>query len=121
MPYLTEQRKTELDSRTVYKATTAGDLTYLLTKAVLEDEARLPARLYECIDRFMGGRAVRYEDYATVIGSLVCTGMEYERRVGGAVTAQKLEELMEFIQSYYTDFVAPYEDEKIEQNGDVYL
>lgn len=136
MPYLTDDRKKWLDNEKV-KLTTAGDLTYCLTVEALyfidhagdhtmpENAAIFADRLYIHIDRYMR-RQARYEDYAIVLGCLDSTRREllrrrHETRRSDTVVILAATLLEKFSRSYYTNVVAPYEDEKIEQNGDVYL
>jgi len=65
-------------------ASNVGELTYVLTRTVLDYLARTPD-------------PPRYRDYAEVLGALESTKLELYRRV-----------------------VAPYEDKKCEEDGDVY-
>ena len=84
MPYITKNDRLQVDQDLPIANVvewTAGDLTYGLTRLVT-------AWLYP---------RKSYFNIAVVIGCLVCTILEFYRRVA-----------------------APYEDEKIRVNGDVY-
>lgn len=118
MPYLTDKRKKEL-ANPKRRLITPGDLTYAMTLAVLNRGATLLApNLDAAIKRYMP-RHPRYEDYAIVLGCLTSTFMEYERRVGAP--DQFCDDFADYMSKFYKDRVAPYEDAKIESNGDVYV
>lgn len=60
----------------------------------------------------------KYYRYNRAIGMLTCCRMEFERRYGvGAVLAYDL--LNKVIKKFYTEIIGPYEDGKIDANGDV--
>lgn len=119
MPYLTAQRKQELENPK-RKLSTAGDLTYAMTMVVLFPKLSLKAELAGAIDRYLP-KSPRYEDYAIVLGCIDSVKREYRRREGlVGVSAAVFDALESFADSFYADHVAPYEDTKIEQNGDVY-
>jgi hypothetical protein len=80
MPYLTNLDKLEMDAG--LPPQTAGELTYTLTRA---------------IQRYLGDRALRYEDIAVVLGSIEGAKCDFIERV-----------------------VLPYEDRKRQENGDVW-
>ena len=133
MPYLSEKRKRELDNggRVSLPLTSAGDLTYRIYKLAKdynihsEDQINMPGLriLSELIkeeihDRFLGRKAsVRYEDYAIVLGSIRAAWFEGKRRRTIHEDARVLLTWIE--QGFYLEHVAPYEDKKIEENGDV--
>lgn len=126
MPYLSQKRKDQLKDP-VLLPSTPGDLTYLLTRAVLDNQQIVIAR-EECrraIKQYMVGREVRYALFAEVLGCLLSTRLEYERRTAAALrdfggSRRGLNIIDPIIDEFYREEVAPYEDEKIEQNGDVY-
>lgn len=105
---------------------TGGELNFVLTGLLL---TRPPHKweqslLDECLD-FLGPPSdYTYERFNTVFGALACCGMEYHRRMQHRVP----EELMGFLRrthgnlitTLYADHLAPYEDQKIAANGDVY-
>lgn len=128
MPYLKAERKQGLDNGLL--PTTTGDLTYVFTRALLGDpnEASLTEALEAGIDRYFARRQINYGLLCDVMGTLTCAGCEYERRSGTLINRpsdadyvrETLTSLRQFIQSFYAHVIAPYEDTKIEQNGDVY-
>lgn len=120
MPYLTQQRKDHLNSGG--HIVTAGDLTYLLTTALLAKmpPAELSARLSELVSSFLP-EDPRFGDFAVVLGSLDATWREWIRRTWqGQKDWGAAEEFDRFRRRFYERVVAPYEDTKIAQNGDVY-
>jgi hypothetical protein len=60
------------------------------------DVGELTYKLYMVCKEYVNDNHIRYQDYAHVIGALECTKMEFYRRI-----------------------LAPYEDKKIQENGDV--
>lgn len=121
MPYLTEQRKKEIDSNPNSVLAGAGDLTYKLTRIALDcSDGGFADNIYDAIKRYMP-RQPRYENYAIVLGCLDSTRRELHRREPYSKNlAGKSKRLMLFSDSYYNNVIAPYENEKIEQNGDVF-
>lgn len=120
MPYLTKKRIAELKNPKA-KVLGAGDLTYLMTKSLLDQPEgySVSQRLEVDIARYMPDEP-RYENYAVVLGCLASTKMEYERRIVAFHTHRCIEELDSFAADYYMDVIAPYEDKKIQENGDVF-
>jgi hypothetical protein len=136
MPYLTDDRK-EFLANPRNKLSTAGDLTYCLTEETLrhidtpvgaadgvKETADWSDNMLSIIGRYLRP-APRYADFALVLGCLDSTRRELLRRrhettrsdVDVLLAAGLLEKLS---RSYYANVIAPYEDTKIEQNGDVY-
>lgn len=114
----------------------AGDLTYCLTVASLYFvdrttyidsciTAEFNDELMHEIQRFLPV-SPRYADYALVLGCLDSTRRELLRR-RHETTRRDSKVLMTvglleiFTRAYYNNVVAPYEDTKRKQNGDVYL
>lgn len=90
MPYISQEMRKQLIQRT---PKTVGELNYLITKLV--NDYLEESKVY---DKGMGRvMEVRYHNYNEAIGVLECAKLELYRRM-----------------------VAPYEDEAIEKNGDVY-
>jgi hypothetical protein len=131
MPYLRAERKTALDNQDILPTTT-GDLTYLFTRALLGDprEATLVEALQAAVDRYFQRRQINFGLLCDVVGALTCAGFEYERRIftrademgirSIADAEATLRALREFIQEFYAHVVAPYENDKIKTNGDVF-
>lgn len=130
MPYLEEYDKFRIGRGGLLMS--AGDLTYALTKALLDSD---PNNAYTSawqavsatVDRFIEslaevGAKVRYADYATILGCLDSTWREYSRRMpwSEGTKANRIWAVRDFAEHFYDNVVAPYEDTKIEENGDVY-
>lgn len=126
MPYLGNDRKREIDDDSKMSLVSAGHLTYVFTRISLTaDLDCFSDEIMTAIDRYMP-RQPRYENYAIVLGCLDSTRRELRRRQNGVETKTKNRidnawyMLTAFSDSYYRNVVAPYEDEKIDQNGDVF-
>lgn len=129
MPYVSEDVKVRL-IRDGDHARNVGELTYLLTFHALEEYTSAKAdEAYEAmkneIEMYLVGlkSELGYEaNYAIlcgVVGSLECARREFRRRRPDSYIVQD-EVLTEVLQEFYDKTVAPYEDTKIEQNGDVF-
>lgn len=136
MPYINAQDKAQVEARG--GVLDAGALTYLLTKAMLDSnpniEGDLAHKIGSQVGRYVDDHAVggelRYTHYCTVMGALACTHREFVRRrmldrqrkgkqpIPGDL--QRISQLKEYINHYYARVVAPYEDRKIRENGDVF-
>lgn len=81
MPYLTEERKRDLDWGNE-APDNPGDLNYMFTKIINE---------------YLERKSLRYEHINGIVGALECCKMELYRRLA-----------------------APYENQKIVDNGDAY-
>lgn len=120
MPYLAQSRKEHINNGG--EPVTEGDLTYVFTKIVLDGEDRYA--VVEDVLRMLEIEATAYlengrDNYGTrcqVIGAFTCAALEYRRRKDGP-GAMLLHTAAEW---WYAAKVAPYEDLKIQQNGDVY-
>lgn len=125
MPYLASKRKAEIDEQgEKAKLVTAGDLTYVFTKIMLDEEGKChKGSFIQAVNQFIGKRVPRYEDFAIIMGSLTNCIIEFERRKADTwtdVDVDKLGVASVFGNWYYTETIAPYEDKKIAENGDVY-
>jgi len=106
-----------------------GHMNYFITKLLLqsnvlklpyfvfqETEAVLRPVLLEVIIEVYS--PPKYYRYNRAIGMLECCRLEFERRYNvKSVLAYNL--LDKVILKFYKEIIGPYEDEKIEQNGDV--
>lgn len=120
MPYLTKDRKDHLDGGG--QVVTAGDLTYLLTRTLLAKmpPAELSAALTELVARYLPDDP-HFADFAIVLGCFDATWREWCRRTWqGEKDWDAAHEFDRWRRRFYEHTVAPYEDTKIAQNGDVY-
>lgn len=107
-----------------------GELTFALTMTVAcQPRDELHAKLDEIVTFYRENYAnTGYAGLAEIMGALSCTAREYDRRCvndawGDPAFPSKLGrsvEIHSFTNSFYESVVAPYEDEKIRENGDVF-
>lgn len=127
MPYLTQERKDQLAGGAVPE--TAGDLNYLLTTQLLQAiradtawSARRAANDLAC--GFIDNHGLSYTTCNTIVGAVECCRRELKRRTPTHLKVpihQAVDlELRNWLDDFYEGTIGPYEDEKIEQNGDVY-
>lgn len=133
MPYIKpEQRRTldGADGDEYVVPEDVGELTYVLTTWLLKVPADFRRYFDSEITDYLESDRVgepRFQDYAEVLGALTAIEYEYERRRGGSTDAffgvqmrVVLKDLDFYRRRWYHEHVAPYEDRKIEENGDVY-
>lgn len=124
MPYIDEAAKQRLASDGQHPET-VGELTYLFSMHCINADARgdhtfLAETLKIEVGNYLLNQTVSYAVLCGVVGSLECARREHRRRrpdnwLGAGAALSEVQEW------FYNHTVAPYEDTKIEQNGDVYL
>lgn len=108
MPYLTE---------TDFNAP-SGELNRAFTKIFLSRTPHLIPELRDMIEKYVHDQKPRYATYNDVIGALECSKLEFHRRNG---FNELIEESVKIVKEFYYDTViAPYEDKKIAEHGDIY-
>lgn len=110
---------------------TAGDLTYRLTTIVIKNRNGFSlsvgaktlhpttAKLFDLAIAGFLGKEPRFADYATALGCLDCMSREFVRREkarAGGLEAS----VNHYATRFYAEKVAPYEDRKRQENGDVF-
>jgi hypothetical protein len=121
MPYVDQATKDSLDHgyRT---AETPGELTYVVTAHLLmldHYDTYLVVAIKQEIADYLGAKKLSYALLSSVVGCLECARREFiRRRPTDSLVAHYV--LNTVLDGYYNDIVAPYEDDKIQQNGDVF-
>lgn len=123
MPYIKAEERTLLDGGSAPQ--TVGHLTYLYTKAILEARAGNALALLEITTfDWLILRGHSFKTFAQILGALTATELEWYRRMPALTPkgfgAPALWSVRDFRQEFYDTIVAPYEDRKIAENGDVY-
>lgn len=129
MPYVKDGARARLDRDGV--PMNAGELNYAVTWHMLHTgDVRIAvqrevARFLEFRRKPSATAAPRennYQDFNDVMGALDGARREYRRRVGVQTLGdQDRLDAVEYVATeFYDNVVAPYEDIKINENGDVY-
>jgi hypothetical protein len=121
MPYIPDSDKQALLAGVPPQK--AGELTYLIThefvEAVKQDLVPMHAHIENHIGRYIQSKGKSFQTFAEIMGAICAAGLEWERR-----EQPKLEPVVSVLSDVAADFyeqvVAPYEDQKITENGDVY-
>lgn len=122
MPYLTSQEKNLLDQGS--RPQTCGHLTYLLYKIGSSYNHSIwlttqPPEWIEIRDActaFLPDEP-KFQDYAEMLGCIYAAALEIRRRkIFSFAGPAYLEHVAEI---FYSQTIGPYEDKKIEENGDV--
>lgn len=122
MPYITPQRREELENP-LEPYVDPGDLTYgLYVAAITEDGDFTSGVIGAHVARYINNGEPKYERYALVLGCLYSCALELDRQQSKHLQSEYIDyaDLIHcYAIQYYRDVIAPYEDTKIEQNGDV--
>lgn len=123
MPYIDEESKQRL-SQDGANPQTVGELTYLFSTHVINsdnngDYTFLAEALKGEVGSYLLEQDVSYSVLCGVVGSLECARREHRRRRPDKWMPGS-DAISEVLDEFYSSVVAPYEDTKIEQNGDVY-
>lgn len=126
MPYI----KSEDYARALEEPAVPGELNYAMTMAAglhLRGEISLEefkGLVEELVDGYMDRLGTSYTNYNNVIGAIHCCGLELLRRVVNqryTLRSADCQLVMNRVGwNLYHDRTAPYEDEKIAENGDVF-
>lgn len=119
MPYITQTaRQMIADGGPVQ---TSGELNYVITKHLTDKfwpgEALVAAVKFE-IAVYLKQHGASYSVFNDIIGALECARREWKRRRGVGPGYPNF--LSEIADEFYDAKIAPYEDQKIQQNGDIY-
>lgn len=116
MPYITQTARQMIKDGGPVQ--TAGELNYLITQQLLRQwdwETDQLIAIFEAIKKYVDHRGMSYGVANDIIGALECSRREFKRRRG-----IDLRFLSEIADKFYDAKVAPYEDQKIQQNGDLF-
>jgi hypothetical protein len=121
MPYIDPSARRWLDADG--EPRDPGELNYAITQHLLNtSEDMLEMAVEHEVQRYLAFKRTkrdnRYSDFNDVLGALDAARREYERRRGGDGRLVILEWVAKDL---YSSTIAPYEDIKIKQNGDIYL
>lgn len=119
MPYITQSDRHPLDEG-LRTPLNPGELNYAITKAVIDgmaDPALLHHTLRGIVDAYLKLKGTRYSYINDIVGALTCAKLEFIRRTD----IRRFDGLFDDVaRDVYTEVGAPYEDGKINENGDVY-
>lgn len=127
MPYISQERRDQLrtvrfDNPERHKPQTPGELNYLVTNAMLTSvsEKELKDNMNGLIMLYQAGNPKNYQTFNDIFGAFVMAQIEYERRTGVELDWSVRMVMNGALLHLYDDVIGPYEDRKIEENGDVY-
>lgn len=126
MPYI----KREDYQRAYSEAAVPGELNFALTSDAIDFfQGKFSLHNFEDIawghvNGYLDNNGTSYTNYNNVIGALVCCGFELSRRLDGTPYMEAAQDaqltLNRIAFRLYHDATIPYEDTKIEENGDVF-
>lgn len=123
MPYI----KREEYARAARLPITAGELNYAITLNIIEhlelhfSLAGFRAQVLKLCESYINRRGVNYTVMNEVLGVIACSALEAFRRCGDTHAVERVTDMLADVGNHiYNDMLAPYEDGKIRENGDVY-
>lgn len=120
MPYITQDARIEIDAGR--KPLSPGELNYVITKALLRfiNNETLDPQLDDIITDYVKDRIPTYTLYNEVMGVLECVYREFKRRTENIYRYHIADIINTTQANFYTYVVAPHEDLKMKENGDVF-
>lgn len=119
MPYIKEERRKEL-ATSGHHPSNAGELNYeltrLLTSTVLS-QTRLVFAVQVLVENYTRNNYLNYATINDIIGAVLGSLFEYFRRTGQQHPFESC--VFQVVRDFYKDTAGPYEDIKINENGDV--
>ena len=125
MPYIKQTKRSRLQVQPT-EIRDAGELNYMVTKAALRHVNNPDLNKFlQDVRTFVifykqSTNLLNYQFSNDVVGALVCAGLELERRLGTSDAELLSIKLLTQAREFYKIYVAPYEDLKIKENGDVF-
>jgi hypothetical protein len=116
MPYIKEDRRRELTPGTAPQ--NGGELNYLISMLVLEadDTRALKKEILALARLYLQAKGMNYQHCNDIMGALTGARLEMSRRLD----SKKFDGLFhDTLFEFYYEIVAPYEDVKIKENGDL--
>lgn len=125
MPYIEKNRRPLIDNGVV-SPECAGDMNYLLTKLYkYKDIDSIRHGVRTIIAEYIMNKGLKYQHLNDIVGAVICSSFEYYRRGlrDNTTDTGRLLEIAEILdhelEYFYMQVAGPYEDTKIEENGDV--
>jgi hypothetical protein len=119
VPYITQDRRIQLEDLESAGDLSAGDLTYLFFKAAKEYDQTwtLVGHLDRLSARYLLDEP-RFSKYCTVLGALDSTNRELKRRFPQeTIFSRKV--LTQYAEDFFYEVMVPYEQARLSENGDV--
>lgn len=121
MPYIKQLARTEFALDYGRWAKNPGELNYNFTMALgmygPSDSAEIIIK--EFIKRYLILKGESYQTFNDIIGALTCCFKEIKRRIELKNRFEIVDFLAKIVDDFYNNVVAPYEDQKIVENGDL--
>ena len=125
MPYILKENY----ERAAIEPRTPGELNFAFTRVLIRyvgKEISAPLTIYQLrilIDAYIKRKGMSYTYCNDIMGAITGALTEYNRRTnrGAGLESNSITYIVSFVLGdWYADVVAPYEDKKIAENGDVY-
>lgn len=123
MPYIKSKQRLDLMTGKT-RVTNPGELNYLITRELLKvldgnSVEEIKENIIGLLFDYCENIGFKYQTVNDIMGALQCASMECCRR--NMDLFEQVEDILADIPvEFYHNIVAPYEDKKIQENGDVY-
>lgn len=125
MPYIEKARRPLIDGGQV-SPNCAGDLNYLFTKLYrYRSTSEIRQEIRDIIATYILDKGLKYQHINDIVGALVCSLFEHYRvglksEVPEHISILEIADIVDHeLEYFYMRVAGPYEDTKIEENGDV--
>lgn len=119
MPYIDKSRREELAKEVVREAKTRGELNYLITLRMIE-ELNKRGKSYNNMNDIIGEMKDNYYSLDHIEKSKFQKDINSIKEWARITYTEKVGVIECAVLEFYRRVVAPYEDEAIKRNGDVY-
>lgn len=119
MPYITEARRKELEVDP-YASKVGGDLNYVMTALIITRAPKTKAHFSQFFDAYWKTHEQRYATINDIGGAVLNCAMEFQRRAKINNYRWDCQAMAEAYVEWYNTIAGPYEDTKIQENGDVF-
>jgi hypothetical protein len=122
MPYIPQPDRESVALRGPIKA---GEINYCLSlmyqKAAKDSKLNIQKEMKNIITAYIKAMGINYQVFNDVIGAMYLSEREFVRRTSDIQTSGFILDAITATEDFILHkYIEPYEDEKIEQNGDVY-
>lgn len=120
MPYVTKEAR---DYVRDHVPTNAGELCYQLTMGVLAKSDYAATRRYalQCFEQYVESRRLgSWQNFCDCMGATMGMAGEVKRQGFMETHQEQAKAVGDALGQYYKDVIAPYEDKKIAENGNVF-
>lgn len=115
MPYIEKTARDEIDANPLV-CRNAGELNYFFTRFCGTRGTFTTGQIHKVLDAYVNRHGLNYQTINDILGAVTGCTYEADRRYN---LWNKLSTLNTIVFRWYNEVAGPYEDRKIEENGDI--